>query len=223
MYTVVHMEEEKIIFIKTLIKEGNNRHNARRALVSAGYGTEDFNTFYNTALLQLGVSEPKDEMPNMHATGESSVYRNDPHGTGMPRIIHNVKVGLVLGLLFSAVAVGGYMLLSYLSMPKISDAPIEWGKANTQEQENDTLGFSDSILQTKVKATVASAMIQGGRMGGYEGVCKDITVVAPVSCRQTQNGFVIYSPMSDGTYYCEDKAENGAIVAKKPIVGESCK
>jgi hypothetical protein len=217
------MEEDKIELIKKLIQEKNGRHDARRALVSAGYGTDDFNTLYDTALARLGVSEPKDRMPDLHATGESSVYRNDPHGTGMVRFAHNVKVTLVLAVLFTLVVVGGYLLFSYLSMPKISDAPIEWGKPAVKAQNDETLGFSDSVLQTKVKATVASAMIQGGRMGGYDGVCKDITVVAPVSCRQTQSGFVIYAPLSDGTYFCEDKAENGVIVPKKPLEGESCK
>jgi hypothetical protein len=217
------MEEEKISFVKKCIEEGNDRHAARRALVSAGYGTDDFNTLYDTALAQLGISEPKGEMPDLRTLGESAVYRNNPHGTGIPRFMHNIKVALVLTILFALVVVGGYMLISYLSMPKISDAPIEWGKPSTRVKEEETLGFSDSVLQTKVKATVASAMIQGGRMGGYEGVCKDITIVAPVSCRQTQSGFVIYAPMSDGTYYCEDKAENGAIVSKKPLGGESCK
>ncbi len=217
------MEEEKIVLIKKLIEEGNNRHDARRALVSAGYGTDDFNTFYDTALAQLGVSEPRDAMPDFRAVGESSVYRNEPYGAGPSRLIHNLKVALVLAILFTLVVVGGYMLFSYLSMPKISDEPIEWGKPAVKVHNDETLGFSDSVLQTKVKATVASAMVQGGRMGGYEGVCSDITVVAPVSCRQTQSGFVIYAPMSDGTYYCEDKAENGTIVSKKPLEGESCK
>lgn len=216
------MEEDKIVLIKKLIEEGNGRHDARRALVSSGYGTDDFNTMYDTALAQLGVSEPKGVIPDLRTTGESTVYRNDPHGTGTSRLIHNLKVTFVLFVLAVAVVVGGYMLFSYLSMPKISDEPIEWGKA-TKVRNDETLGFSDGVLQTKVKATVASAMIQGGRMGGYEGVCSDITVVAPVYCRQTQSGFVIFAPMSDGTYYCEDKAENGAIVAKKPLEGESCK
>jgi hypothetical protein len=217
------MEDEKVAFIKKLIEEGNGRHEARRSLVSAGYGTDDFNILYDTALAQLGVSEPKGEMPYLRTVGESTVYRNDPHRTGIPRLIHNLKVAFVLFVLVAAVVVGGYMLISYLSMPKISDEPIEWVKPSARLKQDETLGFSDSVLQTKVKATVASAMIQGGRMGGYEGVCKDITLVAPVSCRQTQNGFVIYAPMSDGTYFCEDKAENGAIVAKKPLQGESCK
>lgn len=217
------MEDDKIELIKKLIQEKNGRHQTRRALVSAGYGTDDFNALYDTALAQLGVSEPKGEMSNMLATGESTIYRNDPYAHGMPRLIHNLKVTFVFLVLFCAVVVGGYLLFSYISMPRISDGPIMWGKAVTKKDATETLGFSDTVLQTKVKATVASAIIYGSRMGGYDGVCRDITVVAPVVCRETPQAlFVIYAPLSDGTYSCEDKAEKPVVVVKKPQYGESC-
>ncbi len=218
------MEDEKIELLKTLIQEKNGRHEARRALVSAGYGTDDFNTLYDTALVQLGVLEPKGEMPNMLATGESTVYRNDPYAHGIPRLVHNLKVTFVFAVLLIAVVVGGYFLFSYISMPKISDGPIMWGKTIVKNDSPETLGFSDTVLQTKVKATAASAIIYGSRMGGYDGVCHDITVVAPVVCRQTPGAvFIIYAPLSDGTYFCEDKSENAVFVPKKPLEGESCK
>ena len=132
---------------------------------------------------------------------------------------------IVLIVLVLAILVGGLFVASKFLLPThpSSDEPIQWGKERVVEQKDiQELGVGDSILETKVRATVVSAKIQGGRMGSYDGVCKDITVVSPVKCRQTTAGFIIYAPLSNGAYFCEDKSEKGIVVAKAPLEGEMC-
>lgn len=123
------------------------------------------------------------------------------------------------GLLF----LGGNTLLKFLKGPGISDEPIKWGTQEDAKTAGDE-EFSDSLIETKVEATVASANIYGGTMGGmFDGVCKDISVVAPVKCKQTPNSYTIFAQLAGGKYYCVDKLGFRGTVEKVPTSGSSCR
>ncbi len=221
------MEDEKLGIIQSGIEAKKQKFDIRKEVVGAGFGTDDFDALYASTFVTLSQQEPM--APKV--TLQTKTYIPPEFGGTVPQAIQDRKNGtsvvailgalvIILILLAGGVYVGAKFLLPTQT---VSNEPMKWGKDRVVEEKNDVgLSFGDDILETKVKATVASAMLQGGRMGSYDGVCKDITVVAPIRCRQTTAGFIIYVPLSNGTYYCEDKLENGKVVATAPLQAEMC-
>jgi hypothetical protein len=134
------------------------------------------------------------------------------------RILMVVFVVALLGIFF---AVGKLFVDTYLATPEVTNDPIPWGEA-VVDGRNHQATFDDSVLETKVEQTVVSANIQGGRMGSYDGVCKDITVVAPIRCHQEEFGYAIYAPMADGSYFCVDSSEFRGYIQGRPQQGSLC-
>lgn len=206
------MESEQREFIKKLLQAGNTREEVRRALISDGRPTAGYDTQYADLLRELGVEEPKQKMPNMQAMGEAPLRdknKNLPPRTPIVQSFYALKILFLIGMVCAAILYGGKFAISFLHLD------------GSAEEENGQ-DLNDIVLQSKVRTTVASARIQGGRMGSYDGVCKDISVVAPLQCLQTPVSFVIFAPLSDGTYFCEDKAESPIVLTKEPISGEKC-
>lgn len=50
----------------------------------------------------------------------------------------------------------------------------------------------------------SSAKVYYGRLGYYDGVCKDIGLPEGYACRDSATTFVIYAKLPDDTYYCAD-------------------
>ena len=220
------MEDEKLKIIQQGIEANKQKFEIRKEIVGAGFPTDDFDTTYASVLATLGKQEPI--APKVIL--QTKTYIPPEFGGKTIQPLH-VQGGLtafqVVGivLLLIALALGGLYAGAKFLLPTqtISNEPIQWGEDRVVEEKDiQALGAGDGILETKVKATVASAMLQGGRMGSYDGVCKDISVVAPVRCRQTTAGFIIYVPLSNGAYYCEDKLQNGKVVATAPLQAEMC-
>ena len=114
------------------------------------------------------------------------------------------RLGSLLGVVLTIIvsfAVGTY-LSTFISQIQ-QDELLQW-QEGTWEEDPEGLNFSDFLMQQKVAATAASANMYGGRMGSYEGVCSDITIVDPIQCAETPETFAIFAPLSDGQYYCSD-------------------
>ena len=109
----------------------------------------------------------------------------------------------VMVLLLAAAAYGAYLSVNKTNLSELVSELFNEG-TNSQATEEAHVSVADSILQTKVDSTVASARIYRKRMGTYDGVCRDITVVAPVACKETNEQFVIFVPLSNATEYCVD-------------------
>jgi len=53
-------------------------------------------------------------------------------------------------------------------------------------------------------------------------VCKEIVVIDPVTCIETDTEYVIYAPLSGGDYYCADSSKFKGILSVEPSSGERC-
>jgi hypothetical protein len=185
------MAPEKIALAKKLLGEGLDRHDALRRFISLGVSTEDFSQVYSQALVELGIPEPKQDMPDMSATGERDLRPHDHR--------HNQFLRLSSAVLVLCSLVG---ILLYVLYSGISYTP-----SNETLGTPSTVSAGDAVLQKKVDATAASGHIYRGRLGTYDGVCKDISVIPPVMCREATTGFAVYVPLSNGTQYCVDSTK----------------
>lgn len=221
------MENEKKQIIELGIQAQKQKFEIRKELVGGGHDTTDFDEVYSATLVRLGLQEP---IPSKVTFGSKTYIPPEFGGTGVkpPHINNGIrysKVGaffFVVIVLFIALIFAG---LKFVVKTNPDDnEPLKWGKERVQDtRRGEGLSLGDEVLQTKVKATVASAMMQGGRMGSYDGVCKDISVVVPVACKETEKSFMIYAPMSNGTYFCEDKKQQGSIVSSSPGERVTCR
>lgn len=221
------MEQEKNQIIQSGIEAKKQRFEIRKELIGLGHDTTDFDAVYTATLSRLGLQEP---LPPKVTVGTKTYIPPEFGGTGtkLPHINNGIsytKVGAFFFLVITLVTILFFFGAKFVTKTNPNaNEPLKWGKENVQDKEGDgELNFNDEVLQTKVKATVASAMIQGGRMGSYDGVCKDISVVPPVACKQTETSFMIYVPMSNGTYFCEDKKQQGSIVPSSPEERMQCR
>ncbi len=196
------MTTEQTDIIKQSLTEGKDRHATRRELISQGVSTQDFDTAFNGVLGELGISEPKQAMPKLNATGEAPVYFKTHRKVRVLRVVRLcVLVCILLGVAWYAFEGSGVYKIPIPSL--IQDTY----NSSIFVREHSDVSFADSILKTKVDATVASAQISGKRMGDYTGVCKDITVVPPVACKESEKSFAIFVPLSNGTQYCVDSTQ----------------
>jgi hypothetical protein len=223
----MHMDNERNQIIQNGVKAKKQKSDIRKELIGAGYRTGDFDELYASTLTELGFQEP---VPPKVTVGTKTYIPPEfggtqvtlPHANSGTNYVKGALIGVICIALVASAFFFGSQLLD--TSTNISNEPLKWGKERVQEKEEDVgLSFGDEVLQTKVKATVASAMIQGGRMGSYDGVCKDISVVAPIVCKQTENSFMMYVPMSNGTYFCEDEKQQGSIVPLSPAQKMSCR
>jgi len=99
---------------------------------------------------------------------------------------------------------------------------LNFNNPSLYENTEGGLTFNDFLLQSNVKGTEASARIWGSTMGSYDGVCSDIAVVDPVVCQESGTSYVIYAPLSNGTYYCLDSSGFNGVIESTSGVQESC-
>jgi hypothetical protein len=221
------MEQVKNEIIQKGIEAKKQKFEIREDLIREGYDTLNFDKLYATILTQLGLHEPS---PQKVTVGIKTYIPPEFGGTGakLPHINNGIsytKVGVFLFIVMALIVTLLFVGLKFVTKSNPgANVPLQWGEDALQKREDSMrLNFNDEVLQGKVKATVASAMIQGGRMGSYDGVCRDISVIAPVACKELKNSFMIYAPMSNGTYFCEDKEQQGSIITQSPVYLMSCR
>lgn len=156
--------------------------------------------------------------------GEPQLHESTFLSKFFSRAFHFGKILIVCALLVTGIFFGSKALFSYFApIPPSEPEEIIWGKQGVTDETKKELDFNDSILQTKVEATVASANVHGGRMGSYDGVCSDIIIVAPVACSATTRAYAIFAPMSNGTYFCVDKSGFRGLISARPTTAGACK
>jgi hypothetical protein len=128
--------------------------------------------------------------------------------TATKDLIKQSQGGSMFFLVFLALLVlaggGLFYYHSVMTANVTADEQIPWGEEAPARTDTQSETFSDSVLEAKVETTMASVKLFGGRMGSYDGACKDITVVAPVVCRNSDRAYVVFVPLSIGQYYCVD-------------------
>jgi len=108
-------------------------------------------------------------------------------------------IGFAAALVFAWSALGSlqHSITEFIS----KNTPLQ-GAGDLEEKVEVRL--QDGVIQAKVVTTAASAKVYFGRLGFYDGVCKDISVVAPVQCKDSSDFFMIYAPLSETAFYCAD-------------------
>lgn len=124
------------------------------------------------------------------------------------RITWLYRLFFLVGLLI--LCVSGYLHFKnvettgnvFESLPMMDQIDTSWDFLG--EGEDIGSRVSETLIISKVETTAASAKLYRGRMGFYDGVCDDITVVAPIVCKNTSEYFLIYSALTPTSYYCAD-------------------
>jgi hypothetical protein len=124
-----------------------------------------------------------------------------------------------------AICFSGYLHLQNIpttsnileSLPIMNQIDSNW---NFGEGEDIGSRVSETLIISKVETTAASAKLYRGRMGFYDGVCDDITVVAPIVCKNASEYFVMYAPLTPKSYYCAD-SQNFSGEVSQPLA-DSC-
>ena len=195
----MYMETNRKEHIKKLMLEGKDREAVRMELISQGESTANLHEEYQALREELKMPEPKPPVPprvafSANADAEKFVaeHKAQIEKKWLRRFL---TIVLVIGVLCGVVFFGVKGLPSLLqNLP---------GDRVGQTEEGNT-SPADVLLLSKVESTAASAKLYRGRMGFYDGVCKDITVVEPVVCKNTSEYFMIYAPLGSGGYYCTD-------------------
>jgi len=214
------MEDEKTALILRNIQEGKDRHETRRALISEGFSTENFDAVYKAVLSEHGLKEPTQAVPHLKPYG--GFISQQPSLPLRRFFVRYFKIVVVLTVLAGVLFFGAKFLLSGVWEITNRAGNLGTGDSDNSEEQERKLSFSDSILQTKVKATVASANLFGRRMTSYGGVCSDISIVAPVECKDTETTYVIFAPLSDNSFYCVDSKGFNGFIDSRPVSKESC-
>jgi hypothetical protein len=217
------MDADKRTIIKESIARKETRLKTRSELISQGFGSEGFDALYAELLTELGVQEPKEQMPtSLLTTGEAPLSNRFEKKRASKRI-HNIVTLLVflmvcLALLWFAVTA----LYPLITKKAITEEVQNWGERVEEKSGFNPLSSADSLLQAKVESTAASANLYVGRMDFYEGVCTDISVVEPVICTESKTGFAIFVRLSDGTFYCADRTGYRDILPQAPAEKGVC-
>jgi hypothetical protein len=87
-------------------------------------------------------------------------------------------------------------------LPITTQMNTNWNIFGDGEDVGSRVG--ETLIISKIETTAASAKLYRGRMGFYDGVCEDITVVAPIVCKNSSDYFLMYAPLTPTSYYCAD-------------------
>ena len=66
------------------------------------------------------------------------------------------------------------------------------------------VNLNNTEVEAKMLRLQSSAKVYYGRLGYYDGVCKDIGLPTGYTCRDSATTFVIYTKLSDESWYCAD-------------------
>lgn len=199
------MEDRKEL-IKKLIAENRYRDEVRNALVSEGFGSAGFEDEYESLLTEAGVSEPK---------RRDRSRRVAPVPKGVMKVaVTRSALGLGTVFLLILLASAAWAAFSFFNQPA-PVAPIQWGTPSADEElTGGESAFTEVVVRSKVETTAASARLFGGRMGSYDGVCEDISVVPPVECAGDDTFFMIYAILPKEGWYCVDNTGFKGVVAR---------
>jgi hypothetical protein len=132
----------------------------------------------------------------------------------------------IMAVLGAVVAIGLFLFFIqmvatfYDGLPQ--DEPIKWGEPTILKDAPEGFNFEDLVTKSNVETTAASATVYHGRMGSYEGVCQDISVVDPIQCRQNGESFMIFAPVSTGELYCIDNTSFSGTIPGINTAQTSC-
>jgi hypothetical protein len=192
------MATEQEQAIEASLQAGDDRHTTRRALVSQGISTSDFEKTYTSVLTRLGIEEPKPPAVKRIPSGEvASIARRRKRGSGFFNFLLTA---------FLIVVIGGCVALLFPSVQKVITTFIDTYGNMDRGASKERFSVGKSIIETKVDATFASARIYKGKLLDYQGACTGVTVVAPVACKENAVSLVMYAPLAEGGYYCVDSS-----------------
>lgn len=198
------MELSRKDYIKQCLEKGMSRNEVKHELISLGYGSAGFEDEYTGLVSELGISELVPTVSHLQykTLGTKKEIKAVPKKSvvvvGKPKPLMMVILAILfVGIGFSFLSVLGYV------------PTIDKGS-----------NVSDRLVQSKVEATGASAHVFATRMGSYDGVCDDITVVDPVECQGDKTSFIVFAELSSGFYHCVDNSGFSGTVTDRPT--QSC-
>lgn len=218
------METDRKEFIKQLVLQGKSREETKVQLVSNGYSSEGFVDEYKALISELHMTEPQAPSAFSYNSKVTESYKQEKVRKGG---LGKKLLSLLILLFFIALVLWGVTygipFVSDQFSPSI-DEEIKWGKEvleDAQDDGNQLFNFTDTLIESKVEGTAISANLYVKRMGLFDGVCKDISVVKPVTCFQTTSAYVLFAPL-DAEFYCIDSKGFKGRVTKMPDSGDSC-
>jgi hypothetical protein len=191
------MPQDKLALAKQLVGEGMDRHDALRRFIALGVSTEDFQSLFTQALAELGMPEPTAPMPTHLETEKAFIVKAQK----------SPMVMMLVGLMATITFFGGVFFFVTEDVPnRILDFVIPTGSMSVadSDSQSEQVTFSDAVLKKKIESTMASVRIYKGRMLDYQGVCTDVAVVPPVTCKEMTNSVVVYAKDKNGALYCVD-------------------
>jgi hypothetical protein len=223
------MKDEREELIAKLVQEGKKKEEIRNELISQGLSTEGFQTQYEALAKESPLPQApapikkKPEPPQSDGSilGDYESFDLEKKSTASnSQFISSLKKLVVLSL-FCVL-----LFIVWTQNPDIFDYRNWSSQQSTSTGEETTveqnLSVNDKLIQGKVESTVVSAGLFVNRMGGFDGVCNDISVVEPVRCQMTKNSFVIFAPVSIGGYYCVDSKQQRGVVETIRAGSEKC-
>jgi len=216
------MEIDRKEFIKQLLQQGKSREETKVQLVSNGYSSQGFEDEYRALVSELNINEPV--APSAFSYDMKAVQnfaQKDAPLKGTQKKLGSLIVFLTVAslILWGISAVIPIALTQF----SIDQEQIKWGEEAKEEapKKGESFNFTDTLAESKAVSTAVSADVYVKRMGFFDGVCKDISVVAPVICLQTTTSYVLFVPLASG-YYCKDSVGFAGKVEKRPTSGDSC-
>jgi hypothetical protein len=211
------MSTEKDECIKQAILDNKSRLATRSELISHGFSSEGFDALYDAQLVALGKTEPKQAMPSFLQTmGELPLTTSARHLRA--RSLAQKRNGIIIMVCVFICLVLFYIIGTHalpLIQKHFQTEPLLLQVG--EELQFQTLEPIDTLMQAKVETTVTSGLIYYKRVSFVEGVCNDITVVAPVVCTETETSFAVFAPLSNGTYYCATIDGFRGNIEKRPV------
>jgi hypothetical protein len=196
------MEQDRKAFIQKLIQEGKSRHQVRTELISHGYGSAGFEEEYTATIASLGIEEPK------HVSKDFTYTPKEKDELRKSEERYARKKGKSIRSLLMVIGVIVVCVVSIVAINTVMEVK--------PTGDDPAMDFSDTLMRTNIVSTSASVKVFGGRMGGYDGACEDVSVIAPIQCKADGTQFVVYGPITQGRMYCVDAGGYSGVVPTTP-------
>lgn len=218
------MTPDQESLITRLIGENASRDAIKRELISQGYATSGFDETYARLLKELHKEEPKlvQKPPSFARLSETGTFQKQAlqHRRQLPIsvVISKTLKGVLVIALF---ILCGY-LLYHSGFFEQYLAPVFSRFGTAPSSTSSDLSPSDFYWKERVGLMSQSARLYATRMGGIEGVCKDIIVTDPLRCTESAKGYAIYVALSNDKFYCEDSTNFADMLSALPVQPGRC-
>lgn len=219
------MTPDQESLITRLIGEDAPRDAIKRELISQGYKTGGFDETYVRLLGELHKEEPTSALkpPSFASLSETGTFQKQALVYHRQRLPMAAILGKTLkGILVIALFCLCVFLLYRSGFLEQYLLPVLGHLKTTASSTPGDLSATDYYWKERVGLMSQSARLYVTRMGGLEGVCKDIVVTDPLQCTESAHGYAIYVAVSNDRFYCEDNTNFAGMISALPAQSGRC-